>query len=121
MSRYRHFTFFMLITEFLLLFFYNGIYIYKNERGSHRLYRVEAERVAMELQEKAPEEIDLTKYDTILAVSPFDSGEVCNSDYVIEEVNGALYRIEYAVNQNYNMILYGNVIMAIMIVLTVIP
>jgi len=84
------------------------------------MYRVEAGRVAIELQENAPEEIDLAEYDTILAVREFDSEEVCNNDYVVEKVGGKLYRIEYRMNQNFNMLIYMNIAIVIMIALTVI-
>ena len=120
MSRYKRFAYLIFIIEIILLLLCNGLYLYQNKSNSGRMYRVEAGRVAIELQENAPEEIDLTKYDTILAVREFDSEEVCNNDYVVEKVGGKLYRIEYRMNQNFNMFIYMNVAIVIMIALTVI-
>lgn len=120
MSRYKRFAYLIFIIEIILLLSCNGLYLYQNKSNSGRMYRVEAGRVAIELQENAPEEIDLTKYDTILAVREFDSEEVCNNDYVVEKVGGKLYRIEYRMNQNFNMFIYMNVAIVIMIALTVI-
>lgn len=120
MSRYKRFAYLIFIIEIILLLSCNGLYLYQNKNNSGRMYRVEAGRVAIELQENAPEEIDLAEYDTILAVSEFDSEEVCNNDYVVEKVGGKLYRIEYRMNQNFNMLIYMNIAIIIMIVLTVI-
>lgn len=120
MSRYKRFAYLIFIIEIILLLSCNGLYLYQNKSNSGRMYRVEAGRVAIELQENALEEIDLTKYDTILAVREFDSEEVCNNDYVVEKVGGKLYRIEYRMNQNFNMFIYMNVAIVIMIALTVI-
>ena len=106
MGRYKRFAYLIFIIEIILLLSCNGLYLYQNKSNFGRMYRVEAGRVAIELQENAPEEIDLAEYDTILAVSEFDSEEVCNNDYVVEKVGGKLYRIEYRMNQNFNMLIY---------------
>ena len=120
MGRYKRFAYLIFIIEIILLLSCNGLYLYQNKSNFGRMYRVEAGRVAIELQENAPEEIDLAEYDTILAVSEFDSEEVCNNDYVVEKVGGKLYRIEYRMNQNFNMLIYMNIAIVIMIALTVI-
>lgn len=119
LSRYKRFAYLIIVIEIILLLLCNGVYIYRSESDPGRMYRVEAGRVAMELREKAPEEIDLSKYDTILAVSEFDLSQDCNSDYVVEEVDGKIYRIEYQVDQNYNTLIYMNIVMLIMITVTV--
>ena len=120
MSRYRCFACLILIIEILLLLSGNALYIYQNKSNSGRIYRVETNRVAKELQENDPGEIDLTEYDTILAVSEFNPGEICNNDYVVEEAGGKLYRIEYRVNQNFNTLIFMNIIIILMIALTVV-
>lgn len=120
MSRYKCFANLIIIIEIILLLLCNALYIYQNKSNCGRMYRVEAGRVATELQENGPEEIDLKEYDTILAVGEFDSEEVCNNDYVVEEVDGKLYRIEYRMNQNFNTLIYMNITIIIMISLTMI-
>lgn len=82
------------------------------------MYRVEARRVAKELQENSPEEIDLDKYDTIVAVGEFFPEDVSVHDYVVEEAGGRLYRIEYRSGQDYRMLLIMNLAMMMMIALT---
>ncbi len=119
MSRFKCFACLILIFEIILLLSGNALYIYQNTSNSDRIYRVETNRVAKELQENSPGEMDLTEYDTILAVSEFDPGEVCNNDYVVEEANGKWYRIEYRVNQNFNILIYMNIVIIIMFALTV--
>ncbi len=118
MSRFKCFAYLMMIIEVILLLSGNALYIYQNQSNSGRMYRVEAGRVAKELQESGPETIDLTEYDTILAVSEFDPEEVCNNDYVVEEAGGKLYRIEYRRNPKFNMLIYMNLAILIMIALT---
>lgn len=120
MSRYKCFAYLMVIVEIALLLLCNGLYLYQNSNSSNRMYRVEAGRVAMELQEKAPEEIDLTKYNTIISVCEYDWAEICNNDYIIQEVDGTLYRIEYRVSQDYSVLIYMDIAMVLIIVCTVI-
>lgn len=96
----------------------NSLYFMSDKSDSVRIYRVEAKRVAMELQEKSLEEIDLTDYQTILKVSVFQGDEICNHDYVVEDVDGVLYRIEYEVSNKNNILLYFNGTLLVMFFLT---
>lgn len=123
MNRYKRFVFLVFIIEILLLLLCNGLYIFQNKSDAGRLYRVEATRVAaqmeaQEAQEKSIEEIDLSQYDTIVNVSEFRADDICNNDYVVEEINGKLYRIEYSVTEMYHGLVYMNGIMIIMMILT---
>lgn len=117
MNRYKRFVCLIFIIEIILLLMLNGLYIAWNKQGNERIYRVEAERVARELQEKCIEEIDLSKYSTIVAVSEFQSDEVCSNDYVVEETAGRLYRIEYNVTERYEELLCINGIFIVMMIL----
>lgn len=120
MSRYKSYACLFLIFEIVLLLLCNGLYIKRNNNSSNRLYRVEAGRVAEELQEKALADIDLTKYDTIISVNEFDAADICNNEYVVEEIHGRLYRIEYRINPNYKVIVFLDIAMLLMIVCTAI-
>ncbi len=120
MNRYKRFASLVILVEIMVLLLCNGLYLYQIKSNSGRMYRVEAARAAKELEENSPEEMDLTKYDTIIAVSEFHPGTVCNNDYVVEEIAGKLYRIEYHTIQDYHMLIYMNAAIAGMIVLTVI-
>lgn len=123
MNRYKRFVFLFFIIEILLLLLCNGLYIFQNKSDAGRLYRVEAARVvaqmeALELQEKGIEEVELSQYDTIVNVSEFRTDDICNNDYVVEEINGKLYRIEYSETEKYQGLVYMNGIMMIMMILT---
>lgn len=121
MSRFKQFAGLIIIVEIMLVIFCNGLYLYGHQTNTGRLYRVETNRVAMELQENAMElqergvegvnlaDIDLSDYQSIVRVSEFQAGEVCNNDYVVEEVNGKLYRIEYRIESNFSALIYMNV------------
>ncbi|MBQ7775762.1 MAG: HAMP domain-containing histidine kinase [Lachnospiraceae bacterium] len=118
MSRYKSFVCFIVIVEMLILLISNGLYIFQNSGNGGRLYRVEARRVAEELQEKSPEKIDLSQYECIIGISEFAPEESCNNDYVIEAVEDKLYRIEYATEQNYQPLIMLNGAILTMMLLT---
>lgn len=120
MNRYKKIVFVVLGVELLLFLLCNGIYIFNNKEQTHRIYRVEAARIARELQENPISEIELSKYSTIIHVSEFQADEECNNDYVVEEVKGKLYRIEYNVIEDNNVLIYMNVVMFITFVLSMI-
>ncbi len=113
MSRYKGFVCLILIIEMILVLSCNGLYIYQNTNSGGRLYRVEAKHVVREIeaQNLSEEEIaslDLSKYETIISVSKFLPGEACNNDYVVEEIGGKLYRIEYRINKSGEMLFFIN-------------
>lgn len=123
MNRYKSFVCLILFIEVVLVIVCNGLYIYQNGSSVGRLYRVEAKRVAMEIEEKKLTEeditaMDLSEYETIVNVSEFVAKEVCNNDYVIEETGGKLYRIEYRVSNNYKVLIYINAALLCMMLIT---
>lgn len=123
MSRYKIFFCLTIIMEIILVLFCNGLYIYQNNSDAGRLYRVEAKRIVMEIEEQnlTEEEInalDLSEYETIVGVREFAADEVCNNDYVIEESNGKWYRIEYRAGKNYGTLLYVDGVLFGMVLLT---
>lgn len=123
MSRFKNFVCFIVIAEILLGVFCNGLYLYGHKTNAGRLYRVETNRVFMELQETVmeggnPEDIDLSEYKSIVGVSEFIAGEVCNNDYVVEEINGRLYRIAYQTENNYSALFYINAAIIGMVLVT---
>lgn len=103
----------IVIVEIILTLICNGLYIFENSEGAGRLYRVEANRMVSEIQKQDFAEgdldaMDLSEYETIVRVSEFRAEEICNNDYMIEEINGKLYRIEYRVTQNFYALFYIN-------------
>ena len=129
MSKYKRFAGLIIIVEIILVLLCNGLYLWKNHSNAGRLYRVEAGRVVLQLAELAAEDksmseileaIDLSGYETIAGVSEFYPEEICNHDYVVEEINGKLYRIEYEVEAGHEILWYMNGALLIMMLLSLI-
>lgn len=123
MNRFRKAATIIIITEILILIILNVIYL-SFVRESGKYYRVEAERVVRMLEgdsslRENPEGVDVSGFSTIIRVSHFNSSEICNNDYVVEEVDGTLYRIEYKADKNSTAFLLMNIGMAAGLLLTV--
>lgn len=113
MSRYKKFSFLIIMMEMVLVLFCNLMYLYENNSGMGRLYRAEAKRIVRDIEEQnlTKEEIaslDLSEYDTIVRICEFVPEEACNNDYVVEECGGTLYRIEYRAGKSYRTLIYIN-------------
>ncbi len=125
MSKFKIFIFWIVIVELLLIFSANGLYFYQNNDNDGRLYLVEARRVMKEIEEQKPEasEIEtmsLNKYETIVGIREFAAGEACDNDYLVEEIAGKLYRIEYAEERSVRLPLYINISLLGMMIVTII-
>lgn len=123
MNRFRGFVCLILIIEVVLVLLCNGIYIHQSQSDTGRLYRVEAARVAREIEEQKltaeqVEAMDLSAYETLVKVTVFKPEETCNNDYVVEEINDNLYRIEYRANQESNIIIWMNIALVGMMIIT---
>ena len=123
MNRFRKAATIIIITEILILIILNVIYL-SFVRESGKYYRVEAERVVRMLESDSslrenPEGVDVSGFSTIIRVSHFNSSEICNNDYVVEEVDGTPYRIEYKADKNSTAFLLMNIGMAAGLLLTV--
>lgn len=122
MNKYKRFVCCIVIIESLLVFFCNGLYIYQKSSDTAGLYRVEAKRVAAEIEEQNLTEedigaMDLSGYETIVGVRAFQGDEVCNGEYMVEKINGKLYRIEYLQTNNYEALFFiDGVLLAMMLV-----
>lgn len=88
----------------------NFVYINNSKNNIERKYRVESKRIAEEIESNGAQNLDISKYDSILNVSVFEENEYCKNDYLIESVNGILYRIEYSQDNNdkFNIILFNS-------------
>ncbi len=123
MNKFKKASILIIIAEILIIILLNIIYI-TNIRVTGRYYRVEAERVVRLLEadtsfQENPEKIDISQFNTIVKVSEFDSSEICNNDYVVEEVAGRLYRIEYEVGENRSTFIMMNIGMVAGLLLTI--
>lgn len=118
MSRYKRFAVLIILIELAILLLCNGLYILKDRGNPERLYRVEAARVALQLEEKGISGIDLSAYKTIVGVSEFDPEKTCGHDYIVAKAGGRLYRIEYEAETGRNMFWYFNAALLGMMLLT---
>ena len=123
MNRFRRAAAFIIIAELLIIGVMNWIYL-SWEKRQGRFYRVEAERIDMFLEESdalraAPEDIDLSQFDSIIRVSEYDPSETVNNDYLVEEAGGKLFRIEYKVEDSSRAYIFMNIGMAAGLLVTV--
>ena len=123
MSKFKRFSCLIFIIEIALVLLCNGFYLYQNKNNNGRMYRVEAKRVAERIEEENLSEaevlsMDLSEYETIVAVSKFIPDEKCANEYIVTEVNDYLYRIEYRIIQADNTPLYMNIALLCMICIT---
>lgn len=123
MNRFKKAATIIIITEVLIIIVLNVIYL-SFVRDSGKYYRVEAERVVRILESdfslrENPEGVDISGFSTIIRVSNFNSSEICNNDYVVEEVDGTLFRIEYKADKNSTAFLLMNIGMMAGLLLTV--
>ncbi|MGN0341658.1 MAG: ATP-binding protein [Roseburia sp.] len=125
MNRYKWFVGIIGLVELILILLCNGLYLSLQKHGEDRMYRVEANRVALEIQNQNMSEeelaaMDLSAYDSIVRVSEFHPEDVCNNDYVVEEAGGRLYRIEYRTEQKDHALVYINAALLAMVLITVV-
>ena len=123
MSKFKIFTLWIVIVEMLLILLANGLYFYQNNDSDGRLYLVEARRVMKEIEEQKLEatEIEamsLSKYETLVGIREFVAGEACHNDYLVEEIAGKLYRIEYVEERSLRLPLYINISLLCMMTVT---
>ena len=113
----------MIVIEIVLVVLGNGLYIYERSGNSGRLYLVEVSRLVKEIEEQKLtssqiESINLNKYETIVDIGEFVAGKSCKHDYLVEEINGKLYRIEYVSEESNQMLFYMNGLLLAMVLVT---
>ena len=120
MSKFRRIAAFVIFVEIVMITLCNIVFTVKSADDSGRIYRVEAQRVVKELQNASLQELDLSEYETIVAVREFQEGEACNNHYVVEKINGKLYRIEYMTKQQDKQVWMFNACLILMLSVTII-
>lgn len=125
MSKFKLFTFWVVIVEIVLILLVNGLYFYQNSDSGARLYLVEAKRVVCEIEAQQLdafeiETMDLDEYTAIVKISEFEPGQACAHDYLVEEIGGKLYRIEYEDGESTYVPRYINFVLVSMLLLTVV-
>lgn len=125
MNKFRRLAFVIIAVEISLIIVCNCIYFMGNNSGASKLHRVEASRVVryLENNSSSPDSIintDLSKYKTIVGICEFTADDICNYDYVVEEINGKLYRIEYIEDGFDSSIIHFNLTLFIMMFVTLV-
>lgn len=125
MSRFKIFTLWIVIAEIMLILSANILYFYQNNDRDGKLYLVEARRLMKEIEEQKPEASEIeamsfNQYETIVGIREFTAGEACDHDYLVEEIAGKLYRIEYAAEKSSRLPLYINFLFLGMMTVTII-
>ncbi len=123
MSRFKKSAAIIIIIELLLILLINTVCL-RTSGEPAAFYRVETKRLVKAMSEdetmcKNPEGIDLSEYKALIRVSTFDPEAICNNDYMVEEVNGTLYRIEYQRGKNNRLFILMNAGLAIFFLLSV--
>ncbi len=123
MSKFKRFICLIFIIEIALVALCNGFYLHQNNTDNGRIYRVEAKRIADRISEENLSEaevlsLDLSEYETIVAVSKFVPEENCPNDYIVTTGNDTMYRIEYRTIHNDGVMLYMNLAFLSMIFIT---
>lgn len=95
MKKFDRFIIIVLSVIFLIVAVIN-FFIFGTEKNNSKLYKIEINRIEHEINDD--NEINLSNYNTITGIYKYDpSYEFYNvkNEYVIREINGTLYRIEY--------------------------
>ena len=117
MSKFRKAVIGIIIVEVLLIALSN-VLIFTSLRNENSLSLVEAKQVARRLENEPAGSIDLSGYETIIRLEPFDSSEV-NYKYIVAESDGTLYRIGYVEKFDYRTVIMVNVCLAVMLLFTI--
>lgn len=110
---------FLIIFIFLLLAVALNIYLLRQEGSLNGMYRVEAKRLADEIEETG--NYDLSAYPHLTGVFTEADGELYASDahYLMIEVKGIPYRVEYDIGSRKHGILAVNCMLGIVFIVIV--
>ena len=117
MSKFRKAVIGIIIVEVLLIALSN-VLIFASLKNENSLSIVEAKQVARRLENEPAGSIDLSGYETIIRLEPFDGSEV-NYRYIVAESDGVLYRIGYEEKFDYRTVITVNSCLAVMLLFTI--
>ena len=109
-----------IITALILIIFITAnlaLYHLKTP-NSGRPYRVEINRIMLQIEKSGLESVDLSQYHYVYHIEKFnDTFFDCDSDYSIRIIDGTLYRFDYTVKnnvENNQIIIIVNILFIIM-------
>ncbi len=123
MNKFKIFMLWIVFAEILLLLSANRLYFDQNHDSGGKLYLVEAKRAIKEIEEQKLETSEIEamrfdQYETIMGIREFTAGEACDHEYLVEEIAGKLYRIEYAEKRSTSLPWYINLSLLGMMLVT---
>ena len=101
----------IIIAVFAVLAAFLNLTLIKSDNSIDGLYRVEAKRLADEIEETGS--FDITKYPHITGVFSEDDGSLYKSDehYLIIKADGRPYRVEYVISEKHTILIAANLIL----------
>lgn len=119
MSKYKKYAFLFLLAELILIVLCNMVMLKNMRDDQDKAYKVDVARAANEMRSGTTiENLDLSKYDTLIAVQEYRENENCNYAYEVEAVDGVLYQFAYQEKNNTGLIVMINVFLGSMFVCT---
>lgn len=95
-----------------------NVLMFRQQNTMEGYYRVEAKRLEDEIRDTGS--YDLSKYEFITGVFTDDGEDIYKSEeyYVILDIDGKLYRAEYTVKDTNNTIIYVDIFLGVILILT---
>ncbi len=114
-------VFFAVFIVIVLIFVGANIALHSYDTSvSGRPYRVEINRIALEIEENGFENVDLSAYNYVKNIEKYsDNFYDTDSDYAVREIGGELYRFDYTASaeKNHNAAVIVNIVLAVMSVM----
>ena len=107
----------IIILELLVIAAGNFLCIRSENAGPDNSYRVEVKRLAEAMRQH--ETIDSANYPHLGTVTPFNPGESVEGSYIVEEIEGQLYRIEYRQEKKHTEFIWMNIAFGLMLLITI--
>ena len=115
-----------IVVELAVIAIGNFMCLSAADTSEDKTYLVEAKRLVDELKKTDKniqgevKDFDRTLYPHIVSVEPFDANNLYSDLYVVEDINGTLYRIVYKRDTSYGSLIYMNVGFGIMLFITIV-
>lgn len=116
MNNFRKIAVSLLVLEVIITIFFNVILYRDANNQGKRQYRVDIKRAELALSTNGS--ASPSDYPSIVNILPFDENYKTNNDYAVVNVNGKLYSIEYVIHDSSTEVLFMNIGLGGMIVIT---
>lgn len=119
MNNYKKYAFAFLFAELILIVLCNIFVLKTMKDDQDKAYKVDVVRAANEMRRGTTiENLDLSKYETLIAVQEYRENETCNYAYEVEEVGGVLYQFAYQRGNDSGLVVVMNIFLGSMFVCT---